>query len=50
MNFIKINNDGITITLKKGIKSTLVYENFKIVYNPKVISETVNKNQIIFYL
>lgn len=42
-DFIKINNDGITITLKKGIKSTLVYENFKIVYNQKVISETVNQ-------
>ena len=48
-DFIKINNDGIVISLKKGIKSTLMYKNpksgetFKMTYNSKISSETVNQ-------
>lgn len=48
-DFIKINNEGIVLSLKKGIGSTIVYENpntkerFKVMYNTGTISNTVNQ-------
>lgn len=48
-DFIKINNDGIVVSLRKGKASTLVYENpktkekFRVLYNTNTLSGTINQ-------
>lgn len=48
-DFIKINRDGIYLSLKKGVKSSLLYENpntgekFKVSYNSSMESKTVGQ-------
>lgn len=48
-DFIKVNNDGIVVALRKGIESTLVYENprtgerFEVLYNSATKSGTLNQ-------
>lgn len=48
-DFIKINNEGIVVALRKGIGSTLVYENtvngerFEVLYNSSTQSGTLNQ-------
>ena len=48
-DFLKINKDGIVVSLKKGMCSKLIYENpktkerFIVFYNSKKLSKTVNQ-------
>lgn len=48
-DFLKINKNGITISLKKGVESSLTYENpktqeiFKVYYNSTKASKTVSQ-------
>ena len=48
-DFIRVNNDGIVISLKKGKGSSLLYENpktkekFRVLYNSSTLSSTVNQ-------
>lgn len=48
-NFIKVNNEGIVVSLRKGKSSTLLYENprtkekFRVLYNTNTLSGTINQ-------
>lgn len=48
-DFIKVNNEGIVVALRKGKSSTLVYENprtkekFRVLYNTNTLSGTINQ-------
>ena len=48
-DFIRINNEGICVALRKGKAATLIYENaitgerFKVMYNSKCLSRTVSQ-------
>ena len=48
-NFIKVNNEGIVVSLRKGKSSTLLYENprtkekFIVLYNTNTLSGTINQ-------
>ena len=48
-DFIKVNNEGIVVALRKGKGSTLVYENprtkekFRVLYNTNTLSGTINQ-------
>ena len=48
-DFVKVNNEGIVVALRKGKSSTLVYENprtkekFRVLYNTNTLSGTINQ-------